>query len=162
MIDIATVVTILSNCSFVGEFNVPRNASSPYSCLCGTNVAKIDYDNAEMLEIGIENDFGIETYRFNSMCFEKSVASIPTQAANTSDVTMTAEPTQILNISFVDSNLTYKCNENKIYTYLSAFVGILAFLFGLYLQPDLIWESLKRVSEQYFDYIRASSDPNVT
>ena len=167
---ITTLIAALSNLNFVGHFNVPRNDSTPYGCICGFNVSKgSDFNDTKLLEIIITDDSGVQVYHFNSTTFQKPAADISTRHPKafddmlTSDIfNISTEPMQLLNFSVIENTLSYKCKDNAIYKYLYAFVGVLTFLFGLYLQPDLILESLKKVREQHLEYGRTSSYPNAT
>lgn len=178
MLDIGTIVTVLSSLNFVGRFEVARNESSPYFCLCGINDStNYIYNDNKTLEVGIEFDSEIEIFRYNISCpelhiFNKTKLKFdpatnttlppkfqPTQnttelATSSYELAITNPATLILNCSDIDTDkLTYKCEKNELYQYLSGFIGIITFIVGLYLRPDLIWVWIKQViNEQYYGY----------
>ena len=185
MLDIGTVLTILSSLNFVGRFEVARNESSPYFCLCGINdTTNYIYNDNKTLQVGIEFDSEIKIFQYNISCPESHIFNTTGLATfeNTTEPTAfenttfenttkqatfentielaTSDPTAlILNCSSINTDkLTYKCENIELYQYLAGFIGIITFIVGLYLRPDLIWTWMMEViNEQYYGYENSES-----
>ena len=174
MLDIGTIVTILSSLNFIGRFEVARNESLPYFCLCGINdTTNYIYNDSKTLQVGIEYGSEFKIFQYNISCPEilnATTLATPkmintTELAtpelfNMTELATTVLPRQstaqipILNCSSIDTDkLTYNCKNNELYQYLYGFMGVVTFIVGLYIRPDLIWTWFSEVIyEQYYGY----------
>lgn len=173
MLDIGTIVTILSSLNFVGRFEVARNESSPYFCLCGINgTTSYIYNDTKTLQVGIEYDSEFKIFQYNISCPEIQIFNVTelttSEMFNTTELATPATELinqstahiPMLNCSIDTDKLTYKCEKNELYQYLYGFIGIVTFIVGLYLRPDLIWAWISNViNEQYYGY--ETSEPRI-